>query len=209
MPKVVVIGGGGHAKVAISVLKKSGFDIVGYTDHENRGGVLGVPYLGTDDILPALRNDSSDCGIVIGVGKVNASPSRSELFAKISALGFHFPVLVSPGASINEDIQLSAGTVVFDGVVVNSGSKAGRMCILNTNSTVDHDCLVGDNVHIAPGATLSGGVTVGDNTMIGTGAVVIHSVTICAGCLVGAGSTVVKDLTTPGIYVGSPARRIK
>jgi UDP-perosamine 4-acetyltransferase len=209
MPRVVVIGGGGHAKVAISVLKKSGFDIAGYTDHQDRGVVLGVPYLGKDDILQNLGNENPDCDVVLGVGKIDASPSRFAFFEKLSALGFYFPVIVSPGSSINEDVQLSAGTVVFDGVIVNSGSKIGRMCILNTNSTVDHDCLLGDNVHIAPGATLSGGVNVGNNTMIGTGAAVIHSVTICAGCLIGAGSTVVEDLIVPGIYVGSPARRIK
>ncbi len=44
MGRIVVIGGGGHAKVVINVLKKSGYSIVGYTDHGDRGVILGITY---------------------------------------------------------------------------------------------------------------------------------------------------------------------
>ena len=64
-------------------------------------------------------------------------------------------------------------------------------------------------VHVAPGATISGGVTIGHFSMIGVGATIIEGKKIAASCLVGAGATVVRDLTEPGVYVGSPARRIK
>jgi UDP-perosamine 4-acetyltransferase len=39
--------------------------------------------------------------------------------------------------------------------------------------------------------------------------VVIHGVRIAAGCLVGAGAVVTKDLTEPGTYVGTPAKRLR
>ena len=209
MGRIVVIGGGGHAKVVINVLKKSGYSIAGYTDHEDRGVILGITHLGDDGILQDLIDNDPDCMAVIGVGKIDLSRLRLALQDEIATIGFDFPVIVSPGAIINEAVSICEGTVVFDGVVVNSGTEIGRACILNTNSTVDHDCRLGDNVHIAPGVTISGVVTIGDNTMIGTGATVIHSVSITGGCLIGAGSTVVKDITVPGTYVGSPAKRIR
>jgi sugar O-acyltransferase (sialic acid O-acetyltransferase NeuD family) len=209
MVRIVVIGGGGHAKVVISLLKKSGYDIAGYTDRENRGVILGIPYLGDDSILQDLSKNYPDCVAVIGVGKIDSSQLRLALQDTIATIGFDFPAIVSPRAIVNEAVSLGAGTVVFDGVVVNSGAEIGRACIINTNSTIEHDCRLGENVHIAPGVTLSGLVTIGRNTMIGTGATVIHSVSITDGCLVGAGSTVIKDITVPGTYVGSPAKRIK
>lgn len=209
MHSILIIGGGGHAKVIISVLKKTTFDISGYTDRQDKGSILGVPFLGCDSILSDFHRNYPESGAVIGLGKTDASGLRLALQHEIAALGFEFPVIVSPRAVVNEEVLLGEGTVVFDGVVVNSGSEIGRACILNTNSTVEHDCLLGDNVHIAPGVTLSGGVTIGNNTMIGTGATVIQSVSICEGCLVGAGSTVVKHITVPGTYVGSPAKRIR
>ena len=144
----------------VSVLKKCGYHILGYTDIRDRGRVLGVPYLGNDDALALLVRTYDRCQAIVGVGKTDASTERIGLQERISALGFAFPVLVSPQAVVNEGVELGSGTVVFDGVVVNSGTVTGDCCILNTNCTVEHDSRLGDNVHIAPGATLSGGVRV-------------------------------------------------
>jgi sugar O-acyltransferase (sialic acid O-acetyltransferase NeuD family) len=203
----VVLGGGGHAKVVIAVLKHSGHDVLGYTDERDRGAILSVPYLGDDAGLPGILRAHGRCRAVVGVGKVDVSLRRLVLQAEVAALGFEFPVIVSRHAVVNEEVELGQGTVVLDGVVVNSGSKIGRACIVNTNSTVEHDCRIGDNVHVAPGATLSGGVTIGDHCLVGTGSSIVQGVSVCAGCLVGAGSAVVRDLKDPGTYVGIPARR--
>jgi acetyltransferase-like isoleucine patch superfamily enzyme len=80
---------------------------------------------------------------------------------------------------------------------------------VNTNSTVEHDVRIDDWVHIAPGVTISGGVTIGRFSMIGAGATVIEGRQIASECIVGAGAIVVHDLTEPGVYIGSPARRIR
>lgn len=79
---------------------------------------------------------------------------------------------------------------------------------MNTNSVVEHDVVLDDWVHVAPGATICGGVTVGRFSMIGAGATIIEGRQIAADCVVGAGATVIEDLTEPGVYVGCPARRI-
>lgn len=208
MTPIVVLGGGGHAKVVIAVLRKSGYQILGYTDQQDRGPILTAPYLGADTALPDILRAQRRCAATVAVGKIDASPRRSAVQAKVGALGFEFPVIVSPDAVINDAVRLGPGTVVLDGVVINSGTETGNTCIVNTGSTVDHDCRIGANVHIAPGVTLSGGVTIGDNCLIGAGSTIIQGVSVCGGCLVGAGSTVVKDLTAPGTYAGTPARRL-
>lgn len=204
-----MIGGGGHAKVVISVLKKSGYHIAGYTDCADRGLILDIPYLGTDGILTDFIGMHPGCKAIMGVGKIDDSERRLDLQTQIAALGFDFPAILSPHAIVNEEVLLGPGTVVLDGTVVNSGARIGKACILNTNSTIEHDCLIGENVHIAPGVTLSGGVSIGDNSMVGTGTNVIQSIRICAGCVIGAGSTVVEDITTAGTYVGNPSKRIR
>lgn len=207
MNRVVVVGGGGHARVLISSLKKMGWIVLGFTDQEKRASVLGVPYLGTDIVLPGLLREEG-ARAVLGIGKVDRTSARLSLLHDLKVMGFELPMIVSPGSTVNEEVDLGEGTFVADGAVVNSGTTVGVACILNTNCTVDHDCWLGDNVHIAPGATVSGGVTVGDNSMVGAGATVIHGVTICPDVMIGAGSTVVTDIRDPGVYVGTPARCI-
>lgn len=208
MAEIIVIGGGGHAKVVVSILKKTLFSILGYTDRQNRGELLQIPYLGDDGILQSYISRYPGCQAVIAVGKVNTSAIRLRLQREISRMGFAFPAVVSPTAVRNEAVEIGAGTCVFDRVVINSGSTIGLAGILNTGSVVDHDCRIGDNVHIAPGATLSGGVSIGSNCMIGAGATVIQNVSICGDCLIGAGSTVIRDISSPGTYVGTPAKKI-
>lgn len=52
-------------------------------------------------------------------------------------------------------------------------------------------------------------VRVGRHAIIGANAVVLPGVTVGEGCAVGAGTIVSKSLDSWGVYVGSPARRIK
>jgi sugar O-acyltransferase (sialic acid O-acetyltransferase NeuD family) len=206
---MVIIGGGGHAKVLISVLRKLPWTIVGYTDRRDAGVLLGTHWLGTDEVLTSLLAERPGCAALVGIGKVDAGSVRAEVQQRVAGLGFALPVVISPQAVVNEGLTLGAGTMVFDGAIVNSGASVGAACIINTGSIVEHDCVLGADVHIGPGATVSGGSRVGEHSMIGAGATVIHGVSICGGCLIGAGAVVTKDLVQAGVYAGVPVRRIR
>lgn len=65
-----------------------------------------------------------------------------------------------------------------------------RLIIVNTCSSVDHDCVQGDYVHISAGAHLAGKIRIRDMTRIGAGAVVV------------------KSIEKAGTYVGIPAVEI-
>ena len=207
---IVIVGGGGHAKVLISVVKKlKTFDLVGYTDLKDNGPILGAAFLGTDDILKDLNKAHGSLSGVIGLGSVRVSDKRRQLWDMLNREGYELPFIVSPDAVVNESVSIGEGTVVLDGAVINTGSRIGRNCVINTNSTVEHDCEIGDHAHVASGATLGGGVKVGENAMVGAGATVIQYVSICPECMVGAGAVVIKDISETGTYVGNPARKLR
>lgn len=207
MKEIVVIGGGGHAKSVIAILKKiKDYKLLGYTDITNKGILLGLDYLGSDENLEKLLREHLHSAAAIGIGIINQNRKREESLNYLEGLGFELPALISPHAIINEGVEIGKGTVVMDGVIINSGSYIGNGAIINTNSTVEHDCKIGNYVHIASGATLGGGVRVGDYSIIGTGVSVIQSVTICGNCVIGAGAAVVKDCVQQGTYIGVPAR---
>lgn len=210
MNSIILVGGGGHAKVIISILRKLGsFSILGYTALEDGGDLMGVPFLGADSEITQLANGIGDLNAVLAIGQVGLGNLRSSIWKRLRELPISFPSIVSPKAIVNEVVSISEGTVVMDGVVINSSTHIGHGVILNTNSTIEHDVVLGDWVHVAPGATISGGVRIGDFSMIGAGATVIEETTIGANCMIGAGATVINDLSDAGVYVGCPARRIK
>ena len=210
MNKLVVIGGGGNAKVLISILKRlNTFNIIGYTDKKNNGNILGVGYLGEDSVLESILNREGKCNAIIGIGQVNVSAARENIANNLLKLGFNLPAIVSDKAIVNEEVSLGKGTLVYDGVIINSGAEVGDFCLINTGSIVEHDCRIGNFVHLASGAVLGGGVKVGNGSMIGLGSRVIQYREITAGCLVGAGTVVTADCTQSGTYVGIPAKKIK
>jgi len=210
MKPIILIGGGGHAKVIVSILRKLGqYDLIGYTALENRGDLLGIPFRGPDGIIEELVSKYQHLNAVLAVGQVGLGNLRSSIWEKLRMLPISFPSIISPNATLNEGVTLCESAVVMDGVVVNSGAGIGRGAILNTNCTIEHDVVLGEWVHVASGATISGGVTVGQFSMIGAGATIIEGRTIGPRCLIGAGTTVISDLNEPGVYVGCPAHRIE
>lgn len=207
---IIVIGGGGHAKVVLCLLQKlNRFRVLGYTDLEDHGVIVGASYLGGDRSVAKLKVKQKKLHGVIAVGQVGVGESRRRLWTQMKAFSLDFPVIVSPDAVMNEDVTAGEATVVMDGAVINIGARIGLGAIVNTNSTIEHDVVIGDWVHVAPGATISGGATIGRFSMVGAGTTIIEGIHVAEGCLIGAGATVVRDLTEPGTYVGCPARRIK
>lgn len=207
--KIVVIGGGGHAKVIISILKKlNNYEIVGYTDIESKGDILGIEYLGKDDKLNSLFSEGI-INAVIGLGQIKSSALRRKIVDFCNSIDFNLPAIISPNAIINEDVRIGKGTVVMDGVTINSGSTIGECSIVNTNASIDHDCKIGDFTHIAPGVTLSGKVNVGNDVLIGTGSNIIQQINIPDKTIISAGSTVLQSINKKGIYRGNPVSLIK
>ena len=83
---------------------------------------------------------------------------------------------------------------------INIGTQIGNHCIINTNSSIDHDCKVEDFVHAAPGVTVCGGVTIG-GTLIGANATILPNIKI-GNRLIGAGSIINKDVPNNSKVLG-------
>lgn len=204
---VLVIGGGGHAKVILHVLERlPQFKVLGYVDPRNGGPLLGYPRLGGDDSLPVLA-EKSGIAAVIGIGKVASGGERLKMLADLRALGFALPAVVAPTAQVAKEVVLGEGTVVMDGAIIQPGCVVGKASIINTRAVLDHDCVLGDDVHIGPSATLSGHVSVGEGGMVGVGVSVMQGLRIVSQCTIGAGAAVTEDCMEAGTYVGVPARR--
>ena len=117
-------------------------------------------------------------------------------------------ILIHPNAVVADDVEIGLGTVVMAGAVINPGAKIGNGVIVNTCSSIDHDCVLDDYSHVSVGAHLCGTVHVGKKTWIGAGATISNNIDICENCLIGAGAVVIKNLNTLGTYVGVPAQKI-
>lgn len=206
--KIVLVGGGGHSRVVLHTLQRSKiYQIVGFVDKNLMRGtsVNGFQVLGDDEALEDVYARGCHQAF-IAIGSVGDVGSRRRIFERLKALDFSLPSLVDSDAVVADSAQIAAGTYVAAGVVIQPGSRIGQNAIINTGAVVDHDCFLGDFVHLAPGSTLSGGVKVGEGTHIGTGSSVIEGVSIGRETIIGAGSVVVQDIPDFCKAFGNPCR---
>ncbi len=204
---VIILGAGGHAKVLIEALLKSGNLIAGIVDPDPKlAGVeiLGVPVLGGDDVVNEFP--PSEIQLVNGLGSVGLPFKRQQIFERFKGMGYKFATVVHPSAVVASDVELGEGAQVMAGAVIQPGCCIGINCIINTRASVDHDCIIGDHVHIAPGVTMSGIIKIGSDSHIGTGATLIQGISIGIGCLIAAGAVVIKDIADGAMVRGVPAR---
>lgn len=203
---VVLIGGGGHAKVIIDILRYSPqYNIVGICDR-NSEGVEGVPVIGTDEILPDLYTQGVNSAFIcIGANQKR----RWELYQQLKQLGYSLPVLKHPNCIVSKNVQIGEGTCIMPGAIINSGAKLREMVIVNTGSIIEHDCIIGENSHISPRTCLCGGVNVGAHTHIGAGSVVNPAISIGGSVVVGSGSVVIRNVKDEVTVIGVPAKEKK
>ncbi|USQ97432.1 acetyltransferase [Caulobacter sp. RL271] len=199
---VVIIGGGGHAKVVIESLRASGHAVAAIVDADPTPRVvLGVPVLGDDLKLPELRGQGlSALFVAVGDNRL-----REMLGRKARGLGFSLVNAIHPSATISPTARIGEGVAVMAGAAINAESEIGDLAIVNTGAVVDHDCRLGAACHLGPASALAGGVTIGDRAFLGVGARVIPGVSIGADTIVGAGGVVVRDLPEAVLAVGVPA----
>ena len=198
MKRLLIIGAGGHGKVAADIARLNGYQEIAFLDDNPEVRRCGeYPVIGTSQ---AVKDMDGDVFVAIGHGETRHVVQRSVSSERIATL-------IHPNAVVS-DAQIGPGTVVMAGVVINPGARIGKGCIINTSSSVDHDCRVADYVHVAVGAHIAGSVVIGDGTWIGAGATVSNNVSICPGCMIGAGAVVVNDIMEPGTYAGVPAKRL-
>lgn len=203
--RIILVGGGGHARVLAAILDRPPTKILGYTDPARGETELqGYKLIGDDAAI--LQYSHTEVELVNGLGSTGIPRLRSEVFKRFKRKGFTFATVVHPSAIVAKNVELGEGVQVMAGAVVQTGCRIGNNTIVNTSATIDHDCRIGESVHIAPGVTLSGGVRVGNLVHAGTGAVVIQDVRVGSRSVLGAGAVVVNDIPESVTVVGVPAR---
>lgn len=195
--QILIYGAGGHSKAVMEMARAIGvFRIAGIVDDNaalKGTSVLGIPVLGTRDILPELY----DQGIRFaanGVGGIINIGVRISLFNLLAGNGFAFPALCHPRATIEASAQIFDGVQVFANAYVGSSVVLHEKCMINTGAIVSHDCEIGSFTHIAPGAMLAGMVQVGEKALVGMGVTTAIGIKIGSGARIGNGAILLADV---------------
>lgn len=206
--KILLVGGGGHCKSVLdSLLLLNQFSEIGIIDvAENIGKkIMGVSIIGCDDNLVELFSRGYSFAFVT-VGSIGNPMQRIKLFGNLVKIGFKMSNIIDPSATVSHFVKMESGIFIGKNAVVNSGSLINKCAIINSAAVVEHDCIIGEFVHIAPGAVLGGEVQIGANTHIGANSVIKQQIKIGSDSIIGMGSVVLKEIESNIIAYGNPCK---
>lgn len=159
-----------------------------------------------EKILPLSLFEPDKYEVVVAIADsyhreriVNALPKDTKFFTYIH-----------PSAQIHgPDVFIGEGSIICAGTILTTNIKIGKHAHLNLITTIGHDNVIGDYFTTAPGTQISGNCTIGNKVYFGTRSCNRQKTKICDNVVIGMNAGVVNDITEPGVYVGTPAKKIK
>ncbi len=131
--------------------------------------------------------------------------------------------VVSPvnlyGCTIGSNVFVGPFVEIQKNVNIGERTKIQSHSFICELVDIGKDCFIGHGVMFINDTFAKGGpargdkslwkqTNIGDNVSIGSNATILP-VTVCSNVVIGAGSVVTRDIISPGIYVGNPAKLIK
>ena len=208
---IVLVGSSGHAKVIIDIIEQQGrFRIVGLLDAFRKidEETLGYSILGAESDLPRLIQQYQLRGAIVAIGD---NFVRKTVVEKISSVTPNLPFVsaIHPAASIGRGTVIGKGSVVMAGCVINPCCRVGDFCVLNTNSSLDHDSCMESYSSLAPRVVTGGNCRIGAFAAISIGATLRHGISIGEHAVVGAGAVVLKNVEAFSVTYGIPAKKVR
>ncbi len=112
-------------------------------------------------------------------------------------------VVIEQDCRIGSLIEIVRGSA-NESTVIGEGTCMAHGCMIG------HGCQIGKFTHLANGINFGGAVVIGDYNFVGSGVTVLPGVKVLeTDVVLGAGSTITKDVVESGVYVGTPARKVR
>lgn len=172
----VLIGAGGHAKVAYEISLLSDIKFDGFID----------PKVECFKSLKKMQDDDLLKYFFIGIGgsRIDELEKRHLLYQSYKLQNCTALRLLSNTAVISETSSVGEGTLVAHNAVIQPDAEIGENVIINTGAIIEHDAIVEDGAHIGPGAIILGGAKIGKVSMIGAGAVILPAQEVASRMLI-------------------------
>lgn len=209
--KILVWGGRSKARILLAMINDiygSQTEVTGIFDKT----LTEIPFETNHQLytsqsdLPWLIKQSSHYVVCIGD---NHGYARYMTAMQLEKRGLLPISLISEHAVLDDLESAGNGLQAMPGAIAHKFTRLGEQCILNTNSTIDHECTIGNGVHVMGSASIAGRITIGNFSTVGTNATILPNLTIGNNVYIGAGSVVTKDVEDGVVVAGVPCKYLK
>lgn len=187
--ELAIIGAGGFAR-EVACWAAERYDVTFYADDEYAGG----------HVRPLSTFDPTKGRAIVAIG----DPNQRRRIVESMPSETVWATLIHPSVQILdvESVLIMRGSIICAGSVLTTNIVVGQHSHLNLNTTIGHDCRLGDYFTTAPAVNVSGNVTTEKQVYIGTNASIRQKVNICGNVTIGMGAIVLNDIKEVGTYKG-------
>ena len=191
-----LFGGGGFSREVLSFLSRdSSFKVI---DTENEDSFFSNRSIINPNVI-----------IPIGDPTIRFKVYEKIIKKKPNSI---FPNLFLGGSRQEEQFKrentIGYGNIFCKGSLITTGILIGNFNLFNLNSTIGHDCCIGDFCTISPGVNVSGCTKLGNFVYMGTNSCTVEGNNISSSVTIGAGGVVNRNIEKFGTYVGVPVKKI-
>jgi sugar O-acyltransferase (sialic acid O-acetyltransferase NeuD family) len=158
-----------------------------------------------ENIFPLSKFDHLKYKALIAIGDPKV---RYEVLQRLPKETKYFTFIHNTAQILGNDFKIGEGSIVCAGSIITTNVTIGKHSHINLQTTIGHDCEIGDYFTTAPGAKISGNCKIHDCVYIGTNASVKEKISIHSFSTIGMNAGVVKSINESGVYVGTPAKLI-
>jgi sugar O-acyltransferase (sialic acid O-acetyltransferase NeuD family) len=159
----------------------------------------------SDNILPISQFDETKYQALVAVGDPR---DRFDIVQRLPNNTQYFTFIHPSALVLGNDVEIGEGSIICAGVIITTNVKVGKHTHLNLQTTIGHDCTIGDYFTTAPGVNISGNCKIYDMVYVGTNAALRQELTIHSGATIGLNAGVVKHIEDSGTYTGVPAKKL-
>ncbi len=200
--QLLIIGCGGHSKVVTEIAEALGIENIQYLDQIKTI----KSFLDRKTFTKINENYIGNFIVAIGDNSLREKIYLDFINKHKAATPIN---LFHPKSIISPRCKFGKGNVIISNSTVNSSSIIGNGVIINTSSSVDHDCYLEDFCSLAPGVNIGGNVVIGKRTFISIGAKVMNGINIGSDNVIGGCSFVNKDIEDNCVSYGVPSKIIR
>lgn len=157
-------------------------------------------------ILPLSKFNPTEYSVVVAIGDPK---DRFDIIQRLPKETKYFTHIHHSCQILGDDVIIGEGSIICAGTIITTNVKLGKHVHLNLQTTIGHDCEIGDYFTTAPGVKISGNCKIHDLVYLGTNSTVRENVTITDSVKIGLNSGVINDINEHGVYVGCPTKKIK
>jgi UDP-3-O-[3-hydroxymyristoyl] glucosamine N-acyltransferase len=140
-------------------------------------------------ILPLSKFDPTEYEVIVAIGDPR---TRFDIVQKLPKETKYFTHINSSVQILDPNVRIGEGSIICAGTIITTNVKLGKHTHLNLQTTIGHDCEIGNYFTTAPGAKVSGNCKI-----------YIHSLVT-----IGSNAAVVKNIEESGTYIGVPVKKL-